>query len=190
MRGKTYAYFKTAHYVEYHGSMLMDFHETSMNRIVLMRWWKWGATATMLISNLHILLNIVAPCWWIFMRLLWQGFFWWHDQNKGQQPYAYFKTACFIKYFSSMLIDFHKTSITGIFDETIDMRGNNNMLTPKLHLLLNISIPCWQILMWLLNRDSFDEKIWMWGNHPMQTSKLHVLLNISAPCWQILIRIQ
>ena len=32
----------------------------------------------------------------------------------GQQCYSNFKAACFVKYLSSMLTDFHKTSITGI----------------------------------------------------------------------------
>ena len=90
----------------------------------------------MLTLKLHILLNILAPCWCIFtnfynrdsfddmikMRattlctfgLLWQGFFWCHDQNKEQQPYANFKTAHFDKYLGSMLTDSHETSITGI----------------------------------------------------------------------------
>ena len=40
-------------------------------------------------------------------------------------------------------MDFHKNSITWIlFDEMIEMRGNNPMLTSKLHVLLNISVPC------------------------------------------------
>ena len=37
MRGNTYANFKTAHFVEYLGSMLMDFDETSVTGILLMR---------------------------------------------------------------------------------------------------------------------------------------------------------
>ena len=42
------------------------------------------------------------------------GILWWDDWNEGQQPYANFKTACFVKYLGSMLTDFHETSITGI----------------------------------------------------------------------------
>ena len=68
----------------------------------------------MLTSQLHILLNISALCWLIFTRCLKQGFFWWDDQNEGQKPYANFKTACFVEYLASMLMDFHETSITGI----------------------------------------------------------------------------
>ena len=34
--------------------------------------------------------------------------------------------------------------------QMIKMRGNNSMLTSKLHLLLNILAPCWQIFMRLL----------------------------------------
>ena len=43
-----------------------------------------------------------------------QGFCCKDDQNEGQQPYANFKTVLFGKYLSSMLMDFHETSITGI----------------------------------------------------------------------------
>ena len=63
------------------------------------------------------------------------------------------------------------------------MRGNNSMLTSKLHILLYI---CSSILTDFhedfYNRDSFDGMIAMRCNNPMLTSKLHVLLNISAPC--------
>ena len=68
----------------------------------------------MLTSKLHVLLNILALCWHIFTRLLKQGFFCWDNQNEGQKPYANFKTAHFVEYLSSMLMDFHKTSIMGI----------------------------------------------------------------------------
>ena len=33
---------------------------------------------------------------------------------RGQQPYANFKTACFVKYLGSILMDFHKTSLPEI----------------------------------------------------------------------------
>ena len=62
----------------------------------------------------YVLLTISALCWQIFTRLLWQGFIWWDDWNEGQQPYASFKTAHFVKYLNTMLTDFHDTSITGV----------------------------------------------------------------------------
>ena len=39
-------------------------------------------------------------------------------------------------------MDFHKTFITGILDETINMRSYNPTLASKLHILLNILAPC------------------------------------------------
>ena len=74
-------------------------------------------------------------------------------------------------------------------DDTIEMRGNNPMLTSKLHVLLNFLTPSWLIFTRFYNRDSFDERIERKGNNPMLPSKLHVLLNISAPCWWIFIRL-
>ena len=48
--------------------------------------------------------------------------------------YAKIKTVCFVKYLGSMMTDFDKTSITGVLvDETIRVRGNNSILTLKLH---------------------------------------------------------
>ena len=38
----------------------------------------------------------------------------------------------------------------GSVAKMIKMRGNNSMLTSKLHFLLNILAPCWQIFMRLL----------------------------------------
>ena len=67
--------------------------------------------------------------------------------------------------------------------------GNNPMLTSKLHVLLNILAPYWQIFTDFYNRDSFDEMIEMRGYNPMLTLKLHVLLNILAPYWQIFTRL-
>ena len=43
-----------------------------------------------------------------------QGFCCQDDQNEGYHPYANFKTAHFVKYLSSMLTEFHETSIAGI----------------------------------------------------------------------------
>ena len=43
------------------------------------------------------------------------------------------------------------------------MRGNNPMLTSKLHVMLNISVPCWWFSRDFYNRDSFDEMIEMRG---------------------------
>ena len=76
----------------------------------------------------------------------------------GVEPYAYFKTACFVKYFGSMLTDFHETSITGILlMRQLKCRSKNTMLTSKLHILLNI-LASW--FSWdFYNRDSFDETI-------------------------------
>ena len=58
------------------------------------------------------------------------------------KPYANFKSTCFAEYLSSMLTDFHETYNRDSFDETIEMRGNNPMLTSKLHVLLNVLAPC------------------------------------------------
>ena len=53
-----------------------------------------------------------------------------------------FKTAFLVKYLSSMLTDFHKIFYNrDSFDETIKMKGNNPMLTSKLHFWLNILAP-------------------------------------------------
>ena len=117
-------------------------------------------------SKLHVLLNISAPCWWIFMTFLYQGCFWWDDQNEGWQPYANFKTACFVEYLSSMLINFHETSTTGI----LLMRQLKWVVTSKLPILLNISASAWEIFMRLLYKNYIDETIKMRGNHPMLTS--------------------
>ena len=69
MRDQPYAKFKTACFVNYLVSLLTDVHETSKTGILLMRWLKWRVTSPMLTSKLHVLLNILAPCWWIFIRL-------------------------------------------------------------------------------------------------------------------------
>ena len=101
-----------------------------------MRFLKWGATALILTSKLHV----------------------------------------FLKCLSSMLMDFHETSVTGILlIETIKMRGNKPMLTSKLHVLLKF---LGSLLMdfretVFYNRDSFDETIKMRNNNPMITPKLH-----------------
>ena len=118
------------------------------------------------------------------------GFFWWDNQNEGWQLYANFKTVHFVKYLTSTLMDFHKTSINKpSFDEIIQMRGDKPMLTAKLHILLNISHPCWWIFKEFYNRPSFEEMIGMRGNSTMLISKLHILLNILASCWQICTRL-
>ena len=50
-----------------------------------------------------------------------------------------------------MLTDFHETVYNrDSFDEMIEMRGNNPMLTSKLHVLLPILAPCLWIFMRLL----------------------------------------
>ena len=68
----------------------------------------------MLTWKMHILSNILAQYQWIFKWFLEQGLFWRDNQNEGQQHYTNFKTACFVKYLTSMLMDFLETSITGI----------------------------------------------------------------------------
>ena len=90
-----YANFKTVHFVKYLTSTLMDFHKTFYNR------------PSMLTSKLHIFLNTPYPCWQIFMKLLQQASF-------DETTHANFKTAHFLKYLGSLLMDFHETSITGI----------------------------------------------------------------------------
>ena len=59
---------------------------------------------------------------------------------KGYKPMLTSKLH--VKYFCSLLMDFHKTSVQNSFDERIEMRDNNPMLTSKLYVLLNISAPC------------------------------------------------
>ena len=54
------------------------------------------------------------------------------------------------------------------------------MVTSKLHVLLNVSVPCWQIFKRLLLQGFLDERIKMGGNNPMLTSKVHVLWNTLA----------
>ena len=75
---------------------------------------KMRGNNSMLTFKTVFLLNILAPCWEIFRRLLYQEFFCWDDWNEGQQTYANFKAAHFVEYLSSMLMDFHETSKTGI----------------------------------------------------------------------------
>ena len=114
--------------------------------------------------------------------------FWCDDSNEGKQPYAYFKSAHFATYIGSILIDFHKTSVTRIlFYEIFEMRGNSLMLTSKLYVFLLIS--------WFnadFHKASVTEillmTIVMRGNNPMLPSKLHILINILAPYWLIVIR--
>ena len=60
---------------------------------------------------------------------------------RGKNPMLSSKLNVLIKYLDSLLMYFDDTSITGIFDKMIEMRGNNLILTSKLHLLLNISAP-------------------------------------------------
>ena len=138
--------------------------------------------STMLTSTLYILLNILAPCWWILTGLLQQGFFWW---DEGQQLYANFKTVDFVisqLHGDGFSWDFYNRDP---FNETIKMWVTKPMLTSELHVLLNILAPLWQIFMRLLYRNSFDEMIKMRGNNPMLTSKLYILVNILAPFWPI-----
>ena len=76
----------------------------------------------------------------------------------------------------------------GSVAKMIKMRGNNLMLTSKLHILIEISDPCW----WIFTRLQWEGFFW-WhdqneGNNLMLTSKLHILLNISDPCWWIFTR--
>ena len=42
-----------------------------------------GNNSMLTSKQLHVFLNISAPCWWIFNRLLQHGFFWWDNQNEG-----------------------------------------------------------------------------------------------------------
>ena len=53
--------------------------------------------------------------------------------NEGYQPYAYFKTTHFVKYFGSVVEKFSQTYNRDSFDEMIKIRGNNPMLTSDLH---------------------------------------------------------
>ena len=55
--------------------------------------------------------------------------------------------------------------------------------TSKLHFLLIILVPCWQIFTRLLKQGFLDEMFKMRGQNLMLTSKLHVVLNILAPSW-------
>ena len=70
----------------------------------------------------------------------------------------------------------------GSVAKMIKVKGNNSMLTSKLHFLLNIWLHVDGFSQDFYSWDSFNETIKMRGNKAMLTSKLHVLLNISAPC--------
>ena len=140
----------------------------------------------MLTSKLCILLNISAPLWQIFTRLLYQWFFWSDNWNEGQYSYVNFKTAHFVTYFSSTLTNLHQTSISGIllirqliWGATVLCLLENWMLCYIFQ--LDVDGFSWHFYI----KDSFDEIIKMRGNNPMLTSKLHALLHISAPCWWI-----
>ena len=67
----------------------------------------------------------------------------------------------------------------GSVAKMIKVKGNNSMLTSKLHFLSWLHVDGFSQDFY--NRDSFNKMIEMRGNKPMLTSKLHVLLNISAP---------
>ena len=86
---------------------------------------------SMLSSKLHLFLNMSPQCWWIFMSLLQQGFFWWDNWNKGEHTYSNFKTACLVKCLRSMLMVFHKTSITGILSRTLAFSLSQNITVVK-----------------------------------------------------------
>ena len=131
-----YANFKIAHFIKYLGSMLTDFHDTSITGLLLMRQLKWG-----------------------------------------HQPYANFKTAHFDKY-----LGFHVDRFwwhfynRGFFQWDDWNEGNSPILTSKLHILINISDPCWWIFTRLLWQGFFWWDDWNKGNSPMLTSKLHILI--------------
>ena len=97
---------------------------------------------SILTSKLHVLLNILFPCWWDSCDEM--------IKMRGNSPMLTLKAAHFVKYLNSMLMDFHETSITGIFWWDNQNEGNSHMLTSKLYVLLNILSPCWKIFMRLL----------------------------------------
>ena len=145
-----YANFISAHFVKYLDSMLMDFHETSITGILLMRWSQWGVQPNANFKTAH------------FAKYLSSMSMDFHEtsipriplmkwSNWGLTTYANFKTAQFVKYFSSMLMDFHETSYNrDSVDEMITMRCTTPMPTSKVHILLNIPAPCWWIFQRLL----------------------------------------
>ena len=64
------------------------------------------------------------------------------QSNEGQQPYANFKTAHFVKISQLHVDGFSQDFYNRGFDETIKMKGNNTMLTSIVNILLNILTPC------------------------------------------------
>ena len=66
----------------------------------------------MLTSKLHVLLNIMAPCWWIFTR---QGFFCWDNQIKGNIPMLTSKLHIFLNISAPCWWIFMRLLIQGFF---------------------------------------------------------------------------
>ena len=158
-----YANFKTVYFVIYLSSFMTDFHETSLTWILLMRQSKWGATT--LISWL-ILMDFYKPSL-TGIPLIRQ-----HNERQqpyanfktahvvkyiGSFLMDFHKTSItgillmrWLKWGATtlnwklILIYFYKPSLEGIpLIRQLIMRGNNPMLTSKLHVLLNISASCW-----------------------------------------------
>ena len=97
------------------------------------------------------------------------------------KPYANFKTAHFVTYLSSMLTDFHDTSITEFsFDEAIEMCGKPYANFKTAHFVTYLSPMLTDFHDISTTGFSFDETIEMRGNNSMLTLKMHVLLNILA----------
>ena len=131
LRNCTFCLF--ALFVKYLSSILADFHKTSVTGI-LDEMIKMKGN-----SKLHVLLNTSALCWQIFIRLLYQEFFWWDHQNEGVTTLCYLQNCMFSK-ISCLLDDGFSCNFYNRYslDETIKMRGTNTVLTLELHVFLNI----------------------------------------------------
>ena len=76
---------------------------------------KMRGKSPILTVKLHVLWNILAPCWWILWDFYNRDSFDEMIQMRGNNPMLTSKWHIFVKYLDPMLMDFHQSSITGIF---------------------------------------------------------------------------
>ena len=88
-------------------SMLMDFHETSITGILLMRWSQWGVQPYANFKTAHFA-KYLSSMLMDFHETSITGILFMRQSKWVKQPYANFKSAHFVKYLSSMLVDFHE----------------------------------------------------------------------------------
>ena len=101
-----YTNLKTVHFVQYLDSLKMNFLETCRTGFVLSQGLKRAPLFVMrierrghkpiLTSKLYILINILTPFRWIFLRLVEQGSFCQAVWKEESQTYTNFKTVYFV----------------------------------------------------------------------------------------------